>query len=467
MTKKLISYILVSMLVVSMQLLSILESQAAMPFFEKENKKPTLAPLLNEAFPAVVSISIIAKKQEITNPLLNDPFFNHFFKDFSEFRPHNRPRSQKIQSIGSGVIINASKGYIVTNHHVIENAEEIFITLHNKRKIEATLVGFDEATDIAILKINEKNLVALPIGDSDKLEVGDFAVAIGNPFGLNHTVTSGIISGLSRSGLGIEGYEDFIQTDASINPGNSGGALINLDGELIGINTAILSRTGRNMGIGFAIPINMAQMITNQLIEHGKVKRGQIGIYTQNLTAELAKAMALDIEHGALISKVNKNSPAEKAGLKEGDVITKVDEKDIKNISAVKNVIGIKRVGDEVTVEFIRKKKKNSTKVKIVFPEDIEEDSNTIKISLLEGANFSNITSNHPLHGQIEGVEVTKVTQGSIAWKSGLNAGDIIVSVNDQRVRNLKELKQASSIKKNGILMQVRRKNAALYIVIH
>ena len=343
MTKKITFYIFVTILAVSIQCISIIHCKAAIPFSEKESKRTTLAPILKDAFPAVVNISIIAKKQEIINPLLNDPFFNHFFKDFGEFNHRfknpNRPKSQKIQSIGSGVIIDGKKGYIITNHHVIENAEEIFITLHNQKKVEATLVGFDEATDIAILKINEKNLIALPIGNSDKLEVGDFAVAIGNPFGLSHTVTSGIISGLSRSGLGIEGYEDFIQTDASINLGNSGGALINLDGELIGINTAILSGNGGNIGIGFAIPINMAQMITNQLIEHGKIKRGQIGIYTQNLTVELAKAMDLDIEYGALISKVNKGSPAEKAGLKEGDVITKVDGKDIKNMSAVRNII--------------------------------------------------------------------------------------------------------------------------------
>ncbi len=442
-----------------------------MPFFEKESKKTTLAPILKDVFPAIVNISIVAKKQEIINPLLNDPFFNRFFKDLGEFnhkfKNPNKSKFQNIQNSGSGVIIDGKKGYIITNYHVIENAENFFITLHNQKRVEATLVGFDEATDIAVLKINEKNLIALPIGNSDKLEVGDFAVAIGNPFCLSHTVTSGIISGLSRSGLGIEGYEDFIQTDASINPGNSGGALINLDGQLIGINTAILSGHGGNIGIGFAIPINMAQTVTNQLIEHKKINRGQIGIYTQNLTTELAQAIDLDIECGALISKVNKGSPAEKAGLKEGDVITKVDGKSIKNVSAVRNIIGLKKIGDEVSVEFFRKKQKNSTKVKIVFPEDIEENFDSIKLSFLKGVIFSDIANNHPLYGQVEGIEVTKIDPESEAWKSGLNKSDIIVSVNNKKIRNIKEFKQATNIKKDSILMQIRRQNAALYIVIH
>jgi Do/DeqQ family serine protease len=339
--------------------------------------------------------------------------------------------------------------------------------LHDKRKVKAKLLGSDKATDIAILKIDEKKLTSLPIGDSDAVEVGDFAIAIGNPFGLNNTVTSGIISGLSRSGLGIEGYEDFIQTDASINPGNSGGALINLRGELIGINTAILSGSGGNIGIGFAIPYNMVKTVTQQLIQHGEVKRGQIGIYTQNITPELSEAMNINVKHGALISKVNKGSPAEKSGLKEGDVIIKIDGKDMENISALRNAIGLKQIGTKVNVTFIRGKETKSVQTDIIYPNEIEDSlSDTLELPKLKGTKFSHIPTTHPMYGKIEGVMITNIEKNSQAWRTGLKSGDIVVSVNRQKIKNLKELKNAVLLKKDGILMKVQRENAAMYIFL-
>lgn len=444
---------------------------ANIPQFISSEKTPTLAPIIKNAAPAIVNISIIPKKREVTNPLFEDPFFNKFFKDFHQFKQFDfeeKDQNNRQQSIGSGVIINSQEGYIITNNHVIKNAKEVFVTLKDNRQFKAKIIGTDDATDLALLKIDAKDITALPISNSDNLEVGDFVIAIGHPFSLSHTVTSGIVSGLSRSGLGIEGYEDFIQTDASINPGNSGGALINLKGELVGINTIILSTGGMgNIGIGFAIPSNMVQMVTQNLVKYGEVKRGQIGIYTQNITPELAKAFDLNINNGAIISKVNKNSPAEKAGLMEGDVITKVNDKIVNNISDVRNIIGMQTINTAVKVEFLRGKDIKTTKV-IVGPQIKETtSSDSLNIDLLSGASFSDMTSAHPLYEKVQGVLVTKVKPGSQAWSSGLREEDIIVSVNKQKVSSIAELKKAVSLKKDGILLNVRRGNAALYIIIH
>lgn len=444
---------------------------AAIPQFGSSEKIPTLAPIIKNATPAIVNISIIPKKREVMNPLFEDPFFNKFFKDFHQFKQfeyEEKDQYNRQQSIGSGVIIDSQEGHIITNNHVIKNAKEVFVTLRDNRQFKAKILGTDDATDLALLKIDAKNIVSLPISNSDNLEVGDFVIAIGHPFSLSHTVTSGIVSGLSRSGLGIEGYEDFIQTDASINPGNSGGALINLKGELVGINTIILSTGGMgNIGIGFAIPSNIVQMVTQNLVKYGEVKRGQIGIYTQNITPELAKAFDLTINNGAIISKVNKNSPAEKAGLMEGDVITKVNDKVVNNISDVRNIIGMQAINTTVKVEFLRGKDLKTTKV-IIGPQIKETaSSDSLNIDLLSGASFSDMTSAHPLYEKVQGVSVTKVVPGSQAWSSGLREEDIIVSVNKQKVTNIAELKKAVTIKKDGILLNVRRGNAALYIIIH
>jgi Do/DeqQ family serine protease len=298
---------------------------------------PSLAPVLREVTPGVVNIGVRARQRGADNPLLNDPFFRRFFNV-----PEMRERQQReIQSTGSGVIVDAQNGYVMTNYHVIENAEAVEVTTKDNRRFQARIVGRDPGTDIAVLKIEATGLKAVPLGDSDRLEVGDFVLAIGNPFGLGQTVTSGIVSALGRSGLGIEGYEDFIQTDASINPGNSGGALVDLRGRLVGINTAILAPGGGNIGIGFAVPINMARAVMEQIVKYGEVKRGRIGVAIQELTPEIASALGTRRVEGAVIARVEPRSPAERAGLKAGDLVVAVDGTPVRSMAQLRNRIGL------------------------------------------------------------------------------------------------------------------------------
>ncbi|TXK98840.1 serine endoprotease DegQ [Methylococcaceae bacterium HT1] len=318
---------------------------------------PTLAPMLKKVLPSMVNISTQGTVAVEQHPMMNDPFFRRFAPQM--------PKERLTQGIGSGVIVNAKKGYIITNKHVIANADTIFITLQNKQKLKAKLIGTDAETDIAVLQVEAGDLTSIPLGDSDKLQVGDFAVAIGNPFGLSHTVTSGMVSALGRTDLGIEGYENFIQTDASINPGNSGGALIDLRGRLIGINSAILAPSGGNIGIGFAIPINMAKKIMDQLLEHGEIKRGLLGVQIQDLSSDLADAMDLKGIHGALISRVSPKSTAKKAGIKAGDVIVAVNGKKITGASSLRTNIGLKRVGEKVSIDLYRDKQRKTVTAKI------------------------------------------------------------------------------------------------------
>jgi Do/DeqQ family serine protease len=291
---------------------------ASLPLVDSQGQGlPTLAPMLERVLPSVVNVATRGRVRVQDNPLLQDPFFRRFFG------VPNVPRERQVQSLGSGVIVDAKHGYILTNSHVVDRADEITVTLKDGRVLTATLVGKDPEADVAVIQIHADGLIALPFADSDKIRVGDFVVAIGNPFGLGQTVTSGIVSAMGRSGLGIEGYEDFIQTDASINPGNSGGALVNLRGELMGINTAILAPGGGNVGIGFAIPINMASQIMTQLVAHGELHRGRVGVQVQDLTADLVEVFVIKgTVGGAVISKVVKDSPASTAGLEAGDVVT-------------------------------------------------------------------------------------------------------------------------------------------------
>jgi Do/DeqQ family serine protease len=304
---------------------------------------PSLAPMLTNITPGVVNIAVKGRVRE-QNPLLQDPFFRRFF---------NVPQGQgyeerETQATGSGVIVDAARGYILTNAHVVENETSITVTTKDNHKYPAKLIGRDADTDVAVLKIDASHLTAVPFGDADKLQVGDFVVAIGNPFGLGQTVTSGIVSALGRSGLGIEGYEDFIQTDASINPGNSGGALVDLRGNLVGINTAILAPGGGNVGIGFAVPINMARRVMDQLIQYGEVKRGRIGVGIQDLTPDLAQAMNTTRTGGAVISRVEPGSAADRAGLKSGDLVVAVNGVTVRDSAQLRNAIGLSRIGDEV-----------------------------------------------------------------------------------------------------------------------
>jgi serine protease Do len=315
-------------------------ASATLPEFAG-SQAPSLAPLLREITPAVVNISVRGRVKE-DNPLYQDPFFRQYFDV-------PRQLERQVQATGSGVIVDSERGYALTNNHVVEHASNIQIATKDGQSFNAKIVGRDPATDVAVIQIqNGSNLKALPLGDSDKLEVGDFVIAIGNPFGLGQTVTSGIVSALGRSGLGIEGYEDFIQTDASINPGNSGGALVNLRGDLIGINTAILAPGGGNIGIGFAVPINMVRLVMEQIVQHGEVRRGRVGISTQDLTPELAGALRPRSTAGALIAEVVPRSPAERAGIKKGDLVIAANGVPIRSATQLRNKIGLTPVGERI-----------------------------------------------------------------------------------------------------------------------
>jgi len=431
---------------------------AAIPAYVEGEPLPSLAPMIEKTRPAVVNIATRGSVNIQNHPLLNDPLFRRFFKGFE-----NLPQQREVKSLGSGVIIDADAGYIVTNHHVIEGADEIAVTLHDGQQLEAKVVGSDPEADVAILKVEQEKLklTHIPFADSSELRVGDFAVAIGNPFGLGQTVTSGIISALGRTGLGIEGYEDFIQTDASINPGNSGGALVNLRGELIGINTAILASGGAgNVGIGFAIPINMVRELTDQLIEYGEVRRGMLGVIMQNLTPELARAFGLDMHQGVVISQVIDDSAADKAGLKAGDVVSEINGVAVKSASSMRNMVGLMRVGAKMDISVIRDGDK---KVLTAYIEDEVEQS-------LAGEKLNAKLAGAVIESHDEGgnkfLVVADVTRGSAAWNARLRKGDLILSVNRAPVKSLADMKKMVKASDEQILFNVQRGQTALFILI-
>lgn len=433
---------------------------AALPSVNEEGKPfPSLAPMIKQIKPAVVNISTYSTQKYATNPLLNDPFFRHFFNVPQQRQyPQQTPKKRQ-QSAGSGVIVNSNDGIIMTNYHVIKGADEVQVSLLDGRSYTAEVLGSDPDLDIAILEIDAKQLTQLKLADSNHLEVGDFVVAIGNPFGLGQTVTTGVVSALGRSGLGIEGYENFIQTDASINPGNSGGALVNLKGELVGINTAIIAPSGGNVGIGFAIPSNMAKASMEQIIEHGTVKRGQIGIGIQDLSAELRQTFELNnSELGVLVSSVVKSSPAEKAGLKAGDIILSVNGQPTKSTSQLRSQIGIKPIGEKVELTIWRNNSQKKLKVEVGSPISISASTDKLH-PLLEGAQFENSE-------QKQGISVTNIQANSPAAYSGLRSGDLIEAVNRVRVTDLKSFKNALNKNEKSILLQINRRGRALFIVI-
>jgi Do/DeqQ family serine protease len=416
---------------------------------------PSLAPMVKRTSPSVVNIATrgtIKEKPGQRNPLMDDPFFRRFF----DTPPDSKPRERQFQSAGSGVIVDAKNGYIITNHHVVENASEITITLLDNRSFTAKVVGSDEGADIAVLQAKQPNLVAMPLGDSAHLEVGDFVVAIGNPFGLQHTVTAGIVSALGRSGINPEGYEDFIQTDASINPGNSGGALVNLKGELVGINSAILSGSGGNIGIGFAIPVNMVKGVMEQLIKYGQVKRGILGVNIYNVTPEIAKEFGLTESTGALVAGVAPGSSAERAGIKTGDIITSINGVVMKSASELRNSIGMLRVGDKVEIGLLRDGK--PLKVTALIAERSEaETANAVDIAQgLEGAELADA----PAGG---GVLVRSVQDGSPASQAGIKTNDLIVGVGRTPVSNTKSFREAAK-GANVLVLNVRR-GAAVFLI--
>ncbi len=434
---------------------------AVLPPAVGESPMPSLAPMLAQVTPAVVNISTEGHVELRTNPLFNDPFFRRFFN------VPNMPQSRKTQSLGSGVIVDANRGLVLTNNHVIANADQISVRLTDGRRFSAKLVGTDPETDVAVIQIKATGLVGLPLADSERLRVGDFVVAIGNPFGLGQTVTSGIVSALARSGLGITGYEDLIQTDASINPGNSGGALVTLKGELAGINTAIYSQSGGNIGIGFAIPINMAQQVMEQLVKFGEIKRGYLGAEMQNLDPELAAAFGLSGRSGAVLVTILPDSPAQRAGLRAGDVVTKVNGKAVRDAADLRNQIGLMRVGDGVQLEFVRDGKAMKASAQVGARGSKEAQANSgIRNPRLAGVSVADLDENSPVYGQVNGVQVTQVTNGTAAWKAGLRDGDVILSVNRVEVPDVDSFVMLVGQTKGQLLLGVLRGNRTALLVI-
>lgn len=432
---------------------------AALPAVVEGQPLPTLAPMLERVTPAVVNIATESRITLRRNPLLDDPFFRHFFNI------PDQPRERRSQSVGSGVVVDARRGLVITNHHVIEGADTITVTLRDGRKLTAKVIGSDPQSDVAVIQIPTGNLTALTLADSDSLRVGDFVVAIGNPFGLGQTVTSGIVSALGRTGLGIQGYEDFIQTDASINPGNSGGALVNLRGELIGINTAILAPSGGNVGIGFAIPSNMVSRLMGQIVAHGSVRRGQLGVAVQDLTPELARAFNIPADRGAVVAQVSPRSAAARAGLKEGDVVLSINDRPIRDSSSLRNAIGLLEVGEPVRLEILRDGKPMtlSTRVGEYVPARAEGGAINPRLA---GVTFEDIGPNSPLGGRgVRGVVVAQIEAGSAAARAGLRRNDVVTAVNRQPVASTDELRQIAS-QSEGLILNLLRGQGELLLVL-
>ncbi len=425
---------------------------AALPEFLEDESFPSLAPLVERVTPAVVNIRV---SQTITRrPPIGDDAFRRFFG-----LPDGRSGSREVASAGSGVIVDAARGYILTNHHVVVDADEIQISLIDGQILDAEVVGSDPATDIALLKVESDGLVEMPIGDSKILRVGDFVLAIGNPFGLGHTVTSGIVSALGRTGINRSGYEDFIQTDASINPGNSGGALVNMRGELVGINSAIISRSGGNVGIGFAVPTEIASSIMRQILDFGEVRRGLLGVSIQTIDREVAGLLETSVDSGALISLIEPGSAAEKAGLRVDDIIVEVNDEKISGASELRNTIGLMGSGEQVNIKYFRDGEALST----IATLGQQRTSRSIGVDIhpgLSGAEFASSSTS-----TVRGVEVSSVVPDSPAAQRGLQSGDVITAVNRREVRTLDQLAEIAAVSRILFLL-VQRGDRAIMLQI-
>jgi len=432
---------------------AISSAHAALPVSVKGEPVTSLAPLVEEVSPAVVNIRV---SQTVTR---RNSFGDDAFRRFFGLPDGGGGGSQEIASAGSGVIVDAERGYILTNHHVVGDADTIQISLIDGSVHDAEIVGSDPATDIAVIKVDVEGLTEMVIGDSTGARVGDFVIAIGNPFGLGHTVTSGIISALGRTGISRDGYEDFIQTDASINPGNSGGALVNMNGELIGINSAIFSRSGGNIGIGFAVPTEIASSIMSQILDFGEIRRGLLGVNIQTIDAQAAKALGNDIESGALITGIQSDSAAEIAGLQVGDIIVEVNEKKVDGAIELRNRIGLLRSGEQVNIKYLRDNEILSAKAELgrsqsqmVMGEEIHPG--------LAGSVFAAATTS----GE-NGIEINEVQEGTPAAQRGLRTGDLITHVNRIGVQNLQDLREVAA-RYDILFLNVRRGDRALMFQI-
>jgi len=412
-----------------------LGAQAQLPSSVGGQPVVSLAPLVESTSPAVVNIRVTQERRGAFG------------------------RPAEVGGAGSGVIVDAKNGYILTNHHVVGEADEIQVGLMDGRTLDAEIVGSDSATDIALIKVEGNDLKEMPIGDSNDVRVGDFVIAIGNPYGLTHTVTSGIVSALGRTNISRDGYEDFIQTDASINPGNSGGALVNMNGELIGINSVIISRSGGNVGIGFAIPTEIASSIMGQILDFGEIRRGLLGVNIQNIDAEAAQTLDIDVEGGALVTRVFPESAAEKAGIAVGDVIIGVNDKTVTSASELRNTIGLLRSGDSVGIRYVRDNKTRSTSAELGSAEDQLLSGADIHPGLA-GASFAPAST-----ASDSGVEVTAVEEDSPAAQRGLRAGDVITAVNRVLVRNLRDL-QTIAASNRILFLLVQRGDRSLMLQI-
>jgi serine protease DegQ len=417
---------------------------------------PSLAPILEQVTPAVVNVHTRTRVQVRTSPFFDDPFFRRFFDSPAV------PRERIQQSLGSGVIVDAEAGLILTNNHVIDGADDIAVMLEDGREFSAEYIGSDRDTDLAVIRIDAEDLHELPLKDSDRLRVGDFVVAVGNPFGLGQTVTSGIVSALGRSGLrGLE-HQNFIQTDASINPGNSGGALIDLRGQLIGINTAIFTPSGGNVGIGFAIPANTAEHVMGQLVEFGEVRRGSFGAEVQDLSSQLREALDIDVHRGAVITRLGNNSALAKAGLQAGDVIVAMDGRPVTGSGNFRHIEGLLSVGTTVEVAYLREGRERVARVRI--EEDLDARISGQRLDeRLDGVVLVRI----PDRSRAQGVLIEDVRRNSSAWRAGLRSGDIVVAVNRQLVRNLGELRRQFPVSEDReMLLEIRRRGAGYLVTL-